>query len=73
MMTGGVWGNTVVAPFTSGNATRYTNIGTYYLDGYCTYPNGVKIDQVIPFSVKEGKDAGLGELIEYALSYIDGN
>ena len=37
---------------------RITNIGTYYLDGYCTYPNGVKIDQVIPFSVKEGKDAG---------------
>ena len=71
MMTGGVWGNTVVAPFTSGNATRYTNIGAYYLDGYCTYPNGVIINQAVPFSAKEEKGENLRKLIEYSLNYIN--
>lgn len=65
--TGGVMGRAVGVPFTSGRAARFTSPGVYFMDGSCSFPNGIPLDEEVypnPVDLRKGDDTLIKRAIE---------
>lgn len=65
--TGGVFGRTSYAPFTSGRAARFTGVAVYLPNGKCTYPYGVHINKEVypaPYYIKNNIDTKIKAAID---------